>query len=664
MPLPRHIGHSGTVAPNEIGAGRTAGWRVEPRDVRLFRRFSLRVATGLCAALVAPFFGAAVEARTASGTIIITLTQSSATPRVGDVVTVNADVRDRAGQPVGNGEPFIFTVTRPDGTVAPAAYPLPYTVGGAGYSANGFWQVNTAGIVTNYGDAPDLGDLEHESVDGAVVAMAATTNADGYWLATDSGQVFGFGSVGNVDVDLGPLDDESVVGITAAGAGLRVVTDRGRVLNHNASPHGDWGSSTGADRPVVSIAGTPTGEGYWLLDARGAVVARGDATWHGDVAQWLLLGSPTQVVATPSGQGYAIVSTAGPLYSFGDAQVTGWSRPDSPPSPAQAIVMTPTGKGHWLFRRDGRAEEYGDAKFIGIATRTVLKLGKGTFSFTMLEPGPTKVVFNLSGTTATVTQDWSRGAEGYWMLGDDGAVHGFGSAAVAGDEPHLSIDPQRRAVDLEPTPDGAGYWIVDDDGGVYAHGSAWNYGRPDVRFLAPGEIVTSLSATPTGAGYWIFTSRGRVFPAGDAQPFGDLGAIPLNGPVLDSVSTPTGKGYFMVADDGGIFAFGDARFAGSMGGRRLNAPVQSLVPDRDGAGYWLVASDGGIFAFDAPFKGSMGATHLNRPITGMFAYGDAYLMAAEDGGVFNFASKPFLGSLGGHPPTRPIVAVAARPSAG
>ena len=31
----------------------------------------------------------------------------------------------------------------------------------------------------------------------------------------------------------------------------------------------------------------------------------------------------------------------------------------------------------------------------------------------------------------------------------------------------------------------------------------------------------------------------------------------------------------------------------------------------------------------------------------------------SDGGVFNFSDKAFSGSLGGHPPTRPIVAVAA-----
>jgi hypothetical protein len=93
---------------------------------------------------------------------------------------------------------------------------------------------------------------------------------------------------------------------------------------------------------------------------------------------------------------------------------------------------------------------------------------------------------------------------------------------------------------------------------------------------------------------------------------------------------------------------------------KLNAPVQSLVPNPAGPGYWLVASDGGVFSFGGvPFRGSMGATRLNKPMTGMVPYGNGYLMVAEDGGIFNFSDKTFLGSLGDTPPARPIVSVAA-----
>jgi hypothetical protein len=35
------------------------------------------------------------------------------------------------------------------------------------------------------------------------------------------------------------------------------------------------------------------------------------------------------------------------------------------------------------------------------------------------------------------------------------------------------------------------------------------------------------------------------------------------------------------------------------------------------------------------------------------------MMVGEDGGIFNFSSRPFAGSLGANPPSRPIVAVAA-----
>jgi hypothetical protein len=245
------------------------------------------------------------------------------------------------------------------------------------------------------------------------------------------------------------------------------------------------------------------------------------------------------------------------------------------------------------------------------------------------------------------------GRSGYWMLGSDGKVYPFGDAVGHGDA------VSSTAVDVEPTPSDAGYWIIDSAGRVSIHGDAGFYGSVNAGRLVTGETVTSLSSTPSGKGYWIFTSRGRVLNFGDAVHLGDVSAIKLNGPVLDSIPTPSGNGYYMVASDGGIFSFGDAVFYGSMGAVKLNAPVQSLVPDPDGKGYWLVAADGGVFAFETAFRGSMGDKRLNKPVTGMVPYGNGYLMVAEDGGIFNFSDRPFSGSLGGIPPAKPIVAVAA-----
>jgi type VII secretion-associated serine protease mycosin len=241
--------------------------------------------------------------------------------------------------------------------------------------------------------------------------------------------------------------------------------------------------------------------------------------------------------------------------------------------------------------------------------------------------------------------------KGYWMLGGAGAVYHFGTVPSLGSA-HASF-----ATDIEPSASGYGYWVVDAVGHVFAFGDAKSYGNAGT--LLPGEIVTSISRTASGQGYWLFTSRGRVFARGNATSFGDLHNKVLNGPVLDSVRSAGGHGYFMVGSDGGVFAFGDAHFVGSTGGRVLPAPIRTLVPDPDGTGYWLTGRDGSVYPFRAASHGSMAGKVLNKPVVGMVAFGNGYLMVASDGGIFNFSNKPFYGSLGAHPPAIPIVAVAS-----
>ena len=55
------------------------------------------------------------------------------------------------------------------------------------------------------------------------------------------------------------------------------------------------------------------------------------------------------------------------------------------------------------------------------------------------------------------------------------------------------------------------------------------------------------------------------------------------------------------------------------------------------------------------------AARAAAPI-GMVEYGDGYLMVASDGGIFDFSSKPFLGSLGSLRMSSPVVGVAALPA--
>ncbi|MCP3935659.1 MAG: hypothetical protein GY708_09845 [Actinomycetia bacterium] len=255
---------------------------------------------------------------------------------------------------------------------------------------------------------------------------------------------------------------------------------------------------------------------------------------------------------------------------------------------------------------------------------------------------------------------------GYWMLGSDNEVYGFGDAR---DHKGASVS---GPVAIVPSPSGLGYWLVGSNGSV-ATGGQMLPAETGIGRVPTGQEVTSASATPSGLGLWLFTDAGVVITLGDAEFFGDLSAIALDGPVVASAATPTGRGYLMAAADGGVFTFGDAVYRGSVPavlppGVRVAQPVVGISPTPTNDGYWLVAADGGIFAFgDAPFRGSLPGvlppgTQLVKPVNGMVPYGNGYLMVASDGGIFSFSNLEFLGSLGADPPDAPIVGVAPMPT--
>jgi hypothetical protein len=392
---------------------------------------------------------------------------------------------------------------------------------------------------------------------------------------------------------------------------------------------GTGGGDPGVFEPSGTAAGTPAPAGGWPIANIQAVGSQFALAGNFGILKLVLHDGSYDWSFISAGQGNQNANTVG---SIGNS-------PDL--SPGSATNVTPRTVAAAGTILDHGSDTCHHASAAGTTTTT----GGGTT--------PTTV-----GTTPTTTGAPANGGNrsGYWMVGADGRVYGFGDSKAMGDAPP---SPGATAVDIKATPSGNGYWVIDSAGKVTPLGDATFHGQPPPGALHPGERVTSLSPTATGAGYWVFTTEGRVMPFGDAVSYGDMSGTRLNGPVLGSIPTPSGKGYYMVASDGGIFAFGDAIFQGSMGGKRLNAPVEGLVPAGPGGGYWLVASDGGIFAFGgAPFKGSMGGTKLNKPVVGMVPFADGYLMVGADGGIFDFSSAPFLGSLGAAPPAHPIVGVA------
>jgi hypothetical protein len=66
---------------------------------------------------------------------------------------------------------------------------------------------------------------------------------------------------------------------------------------------------------------TPSGGGYWILDANGQVFSYGDAAPLGSVAVNTTgdFDPAAAIVATADGGGYWVASALGAVYSFGDA---------------------------------------------------------------------------------------------------------------------------------------------------------------------------------------------------------------------------------------------------------------------------------------------------------------------------------------------------------
>jgi len=233
----------------------------------------------------------------------------------------------------------------------------------------GYWLARAGGAVSAFGDAHWYGSLSpaKAKAGGGVVGIARTYDAHGYWLATATGEVYGFGDA----------------------------RDYGSLAAKGEAPAG----------PVVGIAATPNGRGYWLLSAAGRVYGFGDARVEGMPGSHL---APYDAIGMRPAGGYVVTAADdGAVYLYpGDLLASG--------GPGNALgaslvgtAVTPSGNGAWQAGMDGGVLTWGDAGFYG----SVPSQGESL-------PAPV--------TAIAATPD----GRGYWLLGAKGHVYSFGDAKV------------------------------------------------------------------------------------------------------------------------------------------------------------------------------------------------------------------------------------------
>jgi 3D (Asp-Asp-Asp) domain-containing protein len=302
--------------------------------------------------------------------------------------------------------------------------------------------------------------------------------------------------------------------------------------------------------PVVGLARTPDGRGYWVVDARGRVTPRGAAVGYGS-ARGTLRSPVVGMASSPSGRGYWLVTRDGGVLRFGDARAFGSLRGRPVPSPIVGIAAA--ARGYYLAAADGRVYAFGTVagkrRHVPVATPVV-------------------------GIAATAD------GKGYWLAGAYGGVVAYGDAVDFGSL-HATYGVQtRKVVAIAAVPAGGGYWLATSSGSVYAFGAATPHGStaPD-----PADRPTvGLLADADGRGYWELSTFVRPAPVAATAVTGrNLGTFSVTcytGGGTTASGAPTGLND--VAVDPSVIPLGSRITIGGVGLRTALDTGGAIIGDR------------------------------------------------------------------------------------
>jgi hypothetical protein len=271
--------------------------------------------------------------------------------------------------------------------------------------------------------------------------------------------------------------------VLALGMGFAGATTAG--ASSGVAVH-DFGSapalgapSQSLNAPLVGMAPTADGKGYWLLGQDGGVFSYGTAAFYGSTGGMHLNRPVVGISSTPTGHGYWIVASDGGIFSFGDASFHGSTGALHLNQPIVGMTPTRTGHGYWLVASDGGIFSFGDASFHGSTGGVAI------------------------GTTIAAIARTASG-NGYWLAASNGRVFAFGDAPAM-----RAVAPATPIVGFQVAPGGTGLWLASHSGSVYTTGSAHYLGGASGGLMQAVGIARSAG----GTGYWI-----AMVPAGPPLP--------------------------------------------------------------------------------------------------------------------------------------------------
>jgi hypothetical protein len=298
--------------------------------------------------------------------------------------------------------------------------------------------------------------------------------------------------------------------VSASPAGAAIRGHDNTVYAFGTAPF--HGSTAGKhlNAPIVGMASTAKGKGYWLVANDGGVFGY-NAPFYGSLGARHLNSPIIGMAATPSGKGYWLVAGDGGVFTFGDAKFYGSTGSMHLNSPIKQFVPGPGGKGYWLMATDGGVFTFGGAKFYG-------------------STGAKRLNAPIVGMNSTPK------GKGYLLVASDGGVFTFGGAKFHGSTGSMHV--KSPVVGIAGTSTGGGYWLATKNGGVFHFGDAKNQGGAK-KLLSPLRQVTQITSVPGNAGYRLLALPA---PLMIAQPLG----VGSAGPQVTSLQTRLlGLGYWL-----------------------------------------------------------------------------------------------------------------------
>ena len=241
-----------------------------------------------------------------------------------------------------------------------------------------------------------------------------------------------------------PPSGVGIASVPGSYNGYWITGNQGDLYGFNATSHGSTGA-THLNQPVVAMAATPSGGGYWQVAADGGIFTFGNAGYYGSTGGTHLNKPIVGMAATPNGGGYWLVGADGGIFTFGNAGYHGSTGSTHLNAPIVGMAATPDGGGYWLVAADGGIFTFGDAHYYG-------------------STGSTHLNAPVVGMAATPN------GGGYWLVAADGGIFTFGNAGYYGSTGSTHLNAP--VVGMARTPNGGGYWLVAADGGLFDFGNA------------------------------------------------------------------------------------------------------------------------------------------------------------------------------------------------